>query len=218
VKNFDPSDANSEQVIDSYNYEGEARTLRNRLVKMATAAHEPSQRLAQTLTSLAVKNRWAVLTRDLHHSPPLRCPPVVVAPNVLSANLSDLAAQFGEVVANCNAQFAAYELGMLYTSLLPKSAKSLGGIFYSPPAISDMLLALANDAKADWIRHSFLEPSCGGGVILTAIAEGSVAKILGLMFAQGRVAQINCNSERALPETEFRRYVQSLGGPVRSSG
>jgi len=34
----------------------------------------------------------------------------------------------------------------------------------------------------------------------------------------GRVAQINCNSERALPETEFRRYVQSLGGPVRSSG
>ncbi|WP_093925530.1 hypothetical protein [Sulfitobacter brevis] len=33
----------------------------------------------------------------------------------------------------------------------------------------------------------------------------------------GRVAQINCTSERALPETEFRRYVQNLGGQVRSS-
>lgn len=34
----------------------------------------------------------------------------------------------------------------------------------------------------------------------------------------GRVAQINCNSERALPETDFRRCVRNAGGQVRSSG
>ncbi|WP_295512943.1 HsdM family class I SAM-dependent methyltransferase [uncultured Sulfitobacter sp.] len=177
MKNFDPSNANSKPITAHSNYEGKSVSLRKLIVKMSTAAHEPSRLLAQTLTSLAVKNRWAVLTRDLHHSPPLRCPPVVVCPKVLSANLSDLVAQFGEVVANCNAQFAAYQIGMLYSSLLPKSAKSLGGIFYSPPAISDMLLALANDAKADWTRHRFLEPSCGGGVILTAIAERMIDAI-----------------------------------------
>lgn len=33
-----------------------------------------------------------------------------------------------------------------------------------------------------------------------------------------RVAQIICNSERAQPKTEFRRYVQNLGGQVQSSG
>ena len=147
------------------------------IVKMSTAAHEPSRRLAQTLTSLAVKNRWALLTKDLHHSPPLRCPPVVVCPNVLSANMSDLAAQFGEVVANCNAQFAAYQTGMLYSSLLPKFERSADGVFYSPPAISDMLLALANDAKANWTHHRFLEPSCGAGVVLTAIAERMIDAI-----------------------------------------
>ncbi|EEB82371.1 HsdM family class I SAM-dependent methyltransferase [Roseobacter sp. GAI101] len=177
MKNFDPSNANSEQIISHSNYEGKAVFLRKLIVKMSTATHEPSRPLAQTLATHAVKNRWAVLTRDRHHSPPLRCPPGVVCPNVLSANLSDLAAQFGEVIANCNAQFAAYEVGMLYTSLLPKSAKSLNGIFYSPPAISGMLLALANDAKADWTRHLFLEPSCGGGVILTAIAERMIDAI-----------------------------------------
>lgn len=34
----------------------------------------------------------------------------------------------------------------------------------------------------------------------------------------GLVAQISCNWERALPETEFRRCVQSSGGQVQSSG
>ncbi len=35
---------------------------------------------------------------------------------------------------------------------------------------------------------------------------------------QGLVAQINFNSERAFPETAFRRCVQNVGGQVRSSG
>jgi len=40
-------------------------------------------------------------------------------------------------------------------------------------------------------------------------------------LAQGaviHVAQINFNSERAFPETAFRRCVQNAGGQVRSSG
>ena len=113
MRNFDPSNANSEQITAQSNYEGKAVFLRKLIVKMSTAAHEQSRPLAQTLASQAVKNRWDALTRDLHHSPSLRCPPLIMCPNVLSASLSDLAAQFGEVIANCNAQFAAYQIGML---------------------------------------------------------------------------------------------------------
>jgi hypothetical protein len=51
-------------------------------------------------------------------------------------------------------------------------------------------------------------------------------KYLGMMIAGivdkdmdggGRVAWIRCGAERALPETEFRRYVRNWDGQVRSS-
>lgn len=177
MKNFDLTNTNSEQITVPANYEDKATALRKRIVKLATTAHEPSRPLAQILTSVAVRSRWAALTRGLDYRPLLRCPPVVTCPNAQSASLNDLAAQFGEVVANCNPQSAAYQIGMLYSSLLPTVVRSAGGIFYSPPAIAEMILALANDANADWTRHCFLEPSCGGGVILTAIAERMIDAI-----------------------------------------
>ena len=171
VKSFAPSQHQHQPITALNNVEDKTVVLRKRIVKLATTVHEASRLLAQDLTFLVVKSRWAALTKDSNHKPPLRSPSVALCPNSLSPILGTLTSQFGELVAKCDAQFAAYEVGMLYTSLLPKSEKSLGGIFYSPPTISKMLVSLADDAKANWSCHRFLEPSCGGGVILTAIAE-----------------------------------------------
>ncbi|MFT4958929.1 MAG: DNA-binding transcriptional LysR family regulator [Paracoccaceae bacterium] len=48
--------------------------------------------------------------------------------------------------------------------------------------------------------------------------EALEENIVDFFVVYSRVAQINCNLERALPATAFRRCVQNLGGQVRSSG
>ena len=59
----------------------------------------------------------------------------------------------------------------------------------------------------------FIWPAGGSG---EAVAISAAQ--LGYLLEGGLVAQISCNWERALPETEFRRYVQNLSSQVRSSG
>ncbi len=66
------------------------------------------------------------------------------------------------------------------------------------------------------MKFQDIEISEDGPVGWITIRRDDRLNALRMTITDGRVAQINCNSERALPEMEFRRYVQSLGGPVGS--
>ncbi len=66
---------------------------------------------------------------------------------------------------------AAYAIGTLYTALLPKPFRAQHGIFYTPPELVECLLLMAEEAGVDWRTARVLDPACGGGAFLIAVAE-----------------------------------------------
>lgn len=65
---------------------------------------------------------------------------------------------------------AGFQIGRLYSSLLPPSFRSEFGVFYTPPCLTQRLLDLAEHAGVQWGRDKILDPACGGGAFLAPIA------------------------------------------------
>ncbi len=53
----------------------------------------------------------------------------------------------------------------------PFSSRAQHGIFYTPPEIVECLLFMAEDAGIDWQTARVLDPACGGGAFMIAIAD-----------------------------------------------
>ena len=66
---------------------------------------------------------------------------------------------------------AAYTVGALYTALLPDRLRAERGLFYTPPQLVQFLLAMVEETGVDWTTGRVLDPSCGGGAFLIAVAE-----------------------------------------------
>ncbi len=89
-----------------------------------------------------------------------------------------LADSLGETVAKLvDVEAAAYEIGLIYTGMLPIDHRSLHGIYYTPPALTARLIHLASQAGVDWSTARCLDPTSGGGAFLTPIAQ-TIAKAL----------------------------------------
>lgn len=95
-------------------------------------------------------------------------------PRVASARLGDdarLAAnEIAESLQPLPAADACYAVGSLYSTLLPEAFRAQHGIFYTPPALVDCLLAMAEEAGIDWRSARVLDPACGGGAFLVGVA------------------------------------------------
>jgi adenine-specific DNA-methyltransferase len=90
----------------------------------------------------------------------------------LPQEIEDLAAELGRVVSRAGCvEAAAYQIGLIYTGMLPLAHRSAHGIFYTPPALTARLLQLAEDAGVNWSTARALDPACGGGAFLTPMAE-----------------------------------------------
>lgn len=76
----------------------------------------------------------------------------------------------GKAAAELDVIKASYELGNLYTSILPEKMRSDNGVFYTPPALTDRLLNGVESAGVDWASCSVADPACGGGAFLAPIA------------------------------------------------
>ncbi len=63
----------------------------------------------------------------------------------------------------------AYQVGRLFTSLLPSDYRSRLGIYFTPPALADRLLDLSEEAGADLATCRILDPACGGGAFLAPV-------------------------------------------------
>lgn len=89
----------------------------------------------------------------------------------LGAEHRDLADEAGIGLAALSDDEALYEAGLLYTSLLPATVRSMFGVYYTPPRLVDRLLAQAETAGVDWTRAKVLDPACGGGAFLAPVAR-----------------------------------------------
>jgi adenine-specific DNA-methyltransferase len=55
--------------------------------------------------------------------------------------------------------------------LVSDKQRSELGMYYTPPALSDRLLDMAEAAGVDWTAATVLDPACGGGAFLLPVAS-----------------------------------------------
>lgn len=123
----------------------------------------------------------AAYTRPLHDSRLQSSDfnPTIPAGATLTPEARSAARQIAAGMALLSPAEAAYAIGSLYTSLLPESIRARHGIFYTPPALVECLLSMAEDAGIDWRIARVLDPACGGGAFLLAVAERMVRALTG---------------------------------------
>ena len=102
---------------------------------------------------------------------PLQISPLSLALTYrLPKNVVALAHEIGREAAKLGPLQACYQLSATYTAMLPATLRSAWGAFYTPPGLTDRLLALAAEAGVDWATARVLDPACGGGAFLVPVA------------------------------------------------
>ncbi|RYF99572.1 MAG: SAM-dependent methyltransferase, partial [Chitinophagaceae bacterium] len=81
-----------------------------------------------------------------------------------------IAEAMGKAAGRLDVIEAAYQLGNLYTAVLPESLRSANGIFYTPPSLTRRLIDMVTSAGIDWSTASVADPACGGGAFLAPVA------------------------------------------------
>jgi adenine-specific DNA-methyltransferase len=127
-------------------------------------------RLACSATRRTLEAYWEHLQRT--YAKPWPLAPLKVGKPLppLSEAASEVLEEMGYLVARHDPVTAGYLIGEVYTALLPKDFRSENGVFFTPPALTHRLLALASTAGVDWARAFILDPACGGGAFLTPVA------------------------------------------------
>ena len=145
-----------------------------RTMSRALAASYPDdQRLAfaRAFGARLIAAWWRVLTASDDCPQPLRAPlqtaELVALPD-LSAALAD---DIGETLATLDAERAAYQIGAIYTGMLPADHRGDFGVYYTPSTLAARLIAQGTAAGVDWTRARVLDPACGGGAFLTPVAR-----------------------------------------------
>ncbi|TXG97464.1 HsdM family class I SAM-dependent methyltransferase [Pseudomonas asiatica] len=89
----------------------------------------------------------------------------------------DLATSIGEIASRFDTETAAYEIGLIYTAMLPSEHRGNYGVFYTPPALTERLIELVTIAGVNWKTSRVLDPACGGGAFLAPIASRVIAEL-----------------------------------------
>lgn len=88
----------------------------------------------------------------------------------LNETAKGLARMIGQMAASLPPLHACYQLSATYTAMLPKALRSQMGAYYTPPALTERLLDMAEDAGIQWANAKVLDPACGGGAFLLPVA------------------------------------------------
>lgn len=126
---------------------------------------------------------------------PIRLSHVELPHVELDDSIEAVANVIGKAAAELDVIKASYELGNLYTSILPEKMRSDNGVFYTPPALTDRLLNSVESAGVDWASCCIADPACGGGAFLAPIALRVLSSISYLS-----------------PEEQLRHLEQNLKG------
>ena len=145
-----------------------------RTMSRALAVSSPDAKrldLARAFGVRLVAAWWHALTFGDDSPQPLRA--LLQAPDLveLPDSAAALADDIGFSAASLDPERAAYQIGLIYTGMLPPEHRSKFGIYYTPPSLTARLIVQATMAGVDWSRARVLDPACGGGAFLTPVAQ-----------------------------------------------
>lgn len=134
---------------------------------------EPRRRdMAAVFTRVAIDTYQADARPHAKLSPPFAKPY-----GRLDRAVADLAGAVGREAAPLPIAEAVYFLTGLYTTLLHARERGALGAFYTPPALANRLLDMAEEQGVDWTRARVLDPASGGGAFLLPAAERIIAAL-----------------------------------------
>ncbi|XBT44329.1 N-6 DNA methylase [Pseudomonas viridiflava] len=145
-----------------------------RAMARALASTFPADRqltLARAFGVRLVEAWWCGLTTNDIVPQELRLPLQALPTETLPDAAIALADTIGRAAAAFDAETAAYQIGLTYTSMLPVEHRGEFGIFYTPPALTARLIDQVTAANVDWAKCRVLDPACGGGAFLAPIAQ-----------------------------------------------
>lgn len=97
----------------------------------------------------------------------------------LDSTAQHLARSMGRLAATLSVMEGCNTLTSLYTTLLPGKERSSLGAFYTPSALTQRLLDLADEGGVDWKTARVLDPASGGGAFLLEAAARMRAALAG---------------------------------------
>lgn len=133
---------------------------------------------ARTLTQRVMANHWSSHAGE--SGPPLRPTSdfgVALRPTRLPPEDRELVEGTVRRLREASLLQAAYEAGNLFTSLLPPDYRSRQGIYFTPPALAERLLDIAQEAGAKLSDCRVLDPACGGGAFLAPVLLRKLAAL-----------------------------------------
>ncbi|SDQ78420.1 adenine-specific DNA-methyltransferase [Pseudomonas grimontii] len=151
------------------------------MARSMSANFPASEQLALTRSfgSRIIQAWWEGLTEGHIVPQELRSPIAAFETLELPSIARLLADQIGKMAAKLDAEAAAYQIGLIYTGMLPTQHRGEFGVFYTPPALTARLLDQATAAKVNWAKCRVLDPACGGGAFLAPIAQRIMEELEG---------------------------------------
>ena len=143
-------------------------------LRRSLAAHVQETKrlaLARTFVCRVVSTWWSQLVTVAEGSFPLRRIFSGIEVEQLPQVTAALADSTGEAAAYLDVEAAAYQIGLIYTGMLPREHRAALGVYYTPPVLSARLIEQATGAGVDWTRCRVLDPACGGGAFLAPVAQ-----------------------------------------------
>jgi adenine-specific DNA-methyltransferase len=113
---------------------------------------DPEERLplARAFVAAVIASYWETSQCKGKPSWPIFELPKSIQLTELPAPLTKFAQSTGAGIASLHTIDAGYKIGTIYTGLLPADVRSRLGAFYTPPALCERLLDMAEEAGVDW--------------------------------------------------------------------
>ena len=148
-----------------------ARTLRS-----SVAPLDPLD-IARSLVRQVISSYWKEAEARLGGQAKLREMPSEISLAPLEPEVCELAQKMGTKAAELDVLDASYRIGVLYTGLMPDERQARLGAHYTPRALCQRLLDMAEDAGTEWDTARVLDPACGGGAFLSPLALRMAASL-----------------------------------------
>lgn len=148
-----------------------ARTLRSSVAPLDTLD------ITRSLVREVIVAYWKETQAVLGGRAKLREFPSGVSLVPLEQKVRDLAQKMGTKAAELDVLDASYRIGVLYTGLMPDERRARLGAHYTPRALCQRLLDMAEEAGVNWCTARVLDPACGGGAFLSPLAFRMAASL-----------------------------------------
>jgi adenine-specific DNA-methyltransferase len=161
------------------------------MAKAFAASFEDKDReaVARAFTTATIQTYWNKIQEGASQRFRLPAFFAVQATVELPDTAMTLAKTMGEAACELDVLAASYLISVTYTAMLPDEMRSRLGAYYTPPPLAERLVAMATSAGVNWKTCRVLDPACGGGAFLSAVAA-PIVKAAGHAPAAKTIASV----------------------------